>query len=239
MRIFSLAAMFAVFLCSAASAAEVPPSVSARLAALIPGTAPDRIQASEIPGVFEVWFGPSIYYISADGRYLLRGDLIDLDSKKNLTEGRQAVARKVALKKLDEKGMIIFGSKDLERTVTVFTDIDCPYCAKFHREMAAYNALGVRVRYLAFPRAGIPSKSYSKTVSVWCSDDPKKAIGDAKFGKPVENRTCANPVEDHYNMGQIVGVRGTPTIVMDNGEIIPGYVPPTRLLEILNQADAG
>jgi thiol:disulfide interchange protein DsbC len=241
MKNIKVLAIVAAVVCSAqtALAVEIPQSLTSRLSEAIPGTAPDLIQASEISGIFEVHYGASIYYVSADGRYLLRGDLIDLEEKTNLTENRRALSRKIAIDKLDEKGMIVFSPDAVKHTVTVFTDVDCPYCAKFHQQMAEYNGRGVRVRYLAFPRAGIHSESYFKTVSVWCSDDPRQAIGDAKFGKPVAEKTCINPVAEHYNLGQTVGVNGTPTIVLDSGEVIPGYVPPERLLDILEGRDSG
>ena len=129
--------------------------------------------------------------------------------------------------------MIVFAPEETKYTVTVFTDVDCLYCAKLHREMAALNDYGIKVRYLAFPRAGIHSETYNKMVSVWCADDTQKAMTQAKLNRRVEPKQCKNPVKDHYNMGQLVGVNGTPTMIFDNGELYPGYIPPETLLQAL------
>jgi thiol:disulfide interchange protein DsbC len=214
-------------------AEEPPRRVVEAVGNMVPGATPDRIAATPIPGIFEVAFGPTVIYVSADGQYFFRGDLVEVATRRNLTEAREREGRLAALAALDEGDMIVFGADDAEHTVTVFTDVDCPYCARLHQQMSEYNELGVRIRYLAFPRAGIPSPSYAKTVSVWCSDDPHRAIGDAKLGRPVPERSCENPVRDHFKMGRIVGVRGTPTIILESGELVPGYVPPRQLLRII------
>ena len=119
-----------------------------------------------------------------------------------------------------------------EHTVTIFTDVDCGYCRKLHREMASYNDLGIRVRYLMFPRAGVNSESFNTAVSVWCADDQQTAMTRAKLGKSIEAKTCANPIAEQYSLGQQLGVRGTPSIILDNGEMVPGYVPAARLVQM-------
>jgi len=120
----------------------------------------------------------------------------------------------------------------------VFTDIDCGYCRKLHADMDKYNAQGIRVRYLFYPRAGLRSESYRKAVSVWCADDRKAAMTAAKTGRPLPARSCVNPVADQYNLGRQLGVRGTPALVLEDGEIIPGYVPPDKLRTMLDDRQA-
>jgi thiol:disulfide interchange protein DsbC len=134
--------------------------------------------------------------------------------------------------------MIVFSPPVTRYTVTVFTDVDCGYCAKLHRELDSYLAEGIAIRYIAFPRAGIPSQSYDEMVSVWCSADPRKAIGDAKARRPVEPKVCDNPVAKQYEMGRLVGVRGTPTIIMETGDVIPGYMPAAQLRQAIEEAKA-
>ena len=220
----------------------VPSAVTEAIAALLPNARPDQISPAPVPGLYEVRIGVQVVYVSRDGKYLVRGDVVDVAERRNLTELKRREARADLVKELSERSMIVFSPESAEspesagsvkHTVTVFTDVDCAYCARLHRQITEYNDLGIEVRYLAFPRAGIGSASYDKTVSVWCSDDSHQAIGDAKFGRPVEPRTCDNPVKRHYLLGRTLGITGTPTIVLDNGRVVPGYVPPPQLAKML------
>ena len=135
----------------------------------------------------------------------------------------------VQLNAMDESKMIVYPAENEKTKVTVFTDIDCPYCVKLHREMADYNAEGITIRYMAFPRAGIGSPSYKKTVNVWCSDNPAQAMSDAKEKKTIPDKTCDNPVAQQYQLGQALGVNGTPSMFLENGSSLPGYVPAKNL----------
>lgn len=217
---------------------EIPPNLQRALGQLLPGAVADEISLSPIEGFYQVVIGAEIVYVSADGRYIVRGDFIDLEQNINVTEVKRREARLNLINSLDATS-IAFTPERVAHRVHVFTDVDCGYCARLHSQIAEYNALGIEVRYVAFPRAGVPSASYDKTVSVWCSDDPHKAIGDAKFGRAVEPRSCDNPVKDHYVTGQLLGVSGTPTIVLDSGAIVPGYVPPAKLLDYLERLGKG
>ena len=216
-------------------AGEIPAALQVVLAEVFPGEGPDDVTPAELNGFYQVMMGQNVYYFSADGRYALRGDLYDIESGRNLSEERRGQARLDVLRELGEESMIVFAPSVAKHTVTVFTDVDCSYCAHLHRQMAHYNRLGITIRYVAYPRAGVPSPSYDKTVSVWCSDDPHQAIGDAKFGNPVPERTCDNPVSAHYAAGQKVGVRGTPALLLESGDLLGGYVPPDELLAVLDE----
>ena len=202
----------------------------------VSGREPDVVSPSPIPGMYEAVFGAQVMYISGDGRYLMQGDVYDLNERINLTEATRKGQRKVLVSGIDEKEMIVFKpTVPVKHKVTVFTDIDCGYCRKLHKQMDEYMAEGIEVRYLAFPRAGMNSKSYHKAVSVWCADDRQKAMTEAKAGKALPRKECDNPVEKHLALAEQFGVTGTPTIVMDSGEVVPGYVPPKRLLTILDE----
>jgi len=193
------------------------------------------ISPSPVPGLYEVVLGARLYYVSADGRYLISGRMIDLQDGRDLTEAKVSRVRKRMVDAVGEENMIVFGPADARYTVTVFTDIDCGYCRKLHSQMDGYNELGIRIRYLFYPRAGMESESARKAVAVWCAADRKKALSDAKQGIPVPYRDCENPVARHFMLGDLVGVTGTPALVLENGELLPGYLPPARLRRILDE----
>ncbi|NOX77066.1 MAG: DsbC family protein [Gammaproteobacteria bacterium] len=205
---------------------------------LMPQAQPDSVKSSGMPGMYEAVFGPQVLYVSADGRFMLEGDLYDLKTRINLTEAVRDVGRAKVIAALDEKGMIIFAPEQFKHTVTAFTDIDCGYCRKMHKQMSEYNALGIRFRYLSYPRSGLNTASYYKAAAVWCADDRQAAMTKAKSGAKLEeyqSKDCDNPIKEHMAAANKVGVKGTPTLVLENGRVIPGYVEPKRLLTILEQ----
>lgn len=210
-------------------------AVRAALKTAVPDAVPDSLAPAPIPGMFEAVFGTQILYVSADGRYLLDGNLYDLKTRSNLSESKREQGRLKVLASLDPKDMIIFAADKPRHVVTAFTDIDCGYCRKMHSQIADYNKLGITFRYLAYPRAGMNSESYKKAVAVWCADDRQKAMTRAKQGEKLPRRTCDNPVATQMAAAHAVGVTGTPTLVLDTGRVIPGYVEPKRLLELLEQ----
>ena len=211
-----------------------------QLQALLGEEKPDSVKPTAIPGLYEVMLKSKIVYLSQDGRFLLQGELIDLKERTNLTEARLDTQRAKALAAIGEDQMVVFApTEPAKHTITVFTDIDCGYCRKFHQEITDYNHNGIKVRYLMYPRAGIGSDSYDKAVAVWCSPDRRDAITRAKKGEAVEQKSCPNPVKEQYELGQALGVRGTPTIILEGGQLIPGYVPAARLATMLdNKGDA-
>ena len=221
------------------AAGDVPPALAARLAVLAPGAQPDHVVETRMAGMYEVRFGSIIVYLSGDGRYMLRGDLVDLESGRNVTEEARQTARAEVVGALGEANMIVFAPDAVKHTVTVFTDVDCGYCARLHRQMADYNRLGIKIRYTAFPRAGVGSDTWDKMVSVWCAADQHTAMTDAKAQRRVEPARCANPVAEQYEAGRAIGVRGTPAIVLESGELIPGYVPPQELASRLDESTSG
>jgi len=230
-----LVALLAVLLTAAAavSAEEAPAELKKALAPLFRGDANYTLRPSAVPGIYELEYGLDFLYVTADGRYLFRGDLIDLQQGQNLTEGLRQKSRADLVSGIGEDTMIVFAPKETKHTITVFTDIDCPYCRKLHKEMPEYNRRGFKIRYLAYPRAGINSPSYEKAVSVWCAEDRKQAMTDAKSGTRVPKKSCDNPVEAHMKAGETLGITGTPTLVLENGQVLPGYVPADRLNMVL------
>jgi len=209
-------------------------AIQQSLSKVLPGITPDKITPSPIPGVSEVLVGPRLFYISDDGKYLLQGSLIDLDTRKDISEERRKGIRLDAINKVGIDNMIVFPAEKERHTITVFTDLDCGYCRKLHKEIDQFNAEGITVRYLMFPRAGVGSPSYDKAVSVWCADDRRAALTHAKAGEEITPRKCDNPVKDQYELGGQLGVTGTPALILDNGELLPGYVPAKRLAKALD-----
>jgi thiol:disulfide interchange protein DsbC len=207
----------------------------AEVAAHIPGARPEELRASAVPGVWELTRGADVVYVTADGKYAFTGDLVELATNNNLTEQHRRELRLKAMGNFPESEMLIFGPKDPKYTVTVFTDVDCPYCRKLHSQIAAYNRLGIRVRYLLYPRTGPNTESWTKAEQVWCSSDRNDALTRAKLGEPLKTKPCANnPVARSYALGQELALEGTPAIIMPSGELLPGYVPPDVLAAHLN-----
>lgn len=203
------------------------------MSALTDGQSPDSVRPSALPGLYEVGLGSQFLYVSADGRYVMNGDMIDLQKQVNLTETRRGQMRASAMGAFASEAIVYAPKQKAKRFVTVFTDVDCGYCRKLHAGMKEMNDLGIEVRYLAFPRAGVGSASHEKAVSIWCAKDRKKAMDLAKSGTDPTPATCENTVAKQLAFGQSLGVQGTPAIVLDDGRMVPGYVPPQRLAQML------
>lgn len=200
---------------------------------IFPELPKEAISPSPMAGLYQIKVPPKLLYISADGRYVVQGDLINTKTFKNESTPVRDGLRHTAINSIGENNMIVYGEKSLPNTITVFTDIDCGYCRKLHSEIDGYNKAGIRVRYMAYPRAGMGSASFTKAESVWCAKDRNKALTQAKNGEAVEAKKCSNPVAKEYHLAQMLGVQGTPAIITETGEVIPGYVPPQRLKKIL------
>ena len=205
------------------------------LAARIPGAKPEDLRATPVPGVFELTHGTDLSYVTADAKYVFSGDLYQVNDKgefPNLSEARRNELRLARLGTVPESEMLVFGPASSKHTITVFTDIDCPWCRKLHEQVADYNKLGIRVRYLFFPRTGPDTESWYKAEAVWCAKDRNKAMTLAKSDKPIEMQRCPEaPVARDYKLGRELGVSGTPGIILENGELVPGYLEPADLLK--------
>jgi thiol:disulfide interchange protein DsbC len=224
--------LFLLTLSTALPAASQSESADSRaaIAAKFPEVAPEKIVPSPVPGLFEVRVGSKIAYVSADGRYLLQGEIVDLTTDENLTESRRESLRRDVLTEVGEAGMIVFSPPKPTTTITVFTDIDCGYCRKLHKQIADYNALGIKVRYMYFPRMGPGTESWTKAEQVACAKDRQTALTRSKLGVVLTDKPCQpNPVARHYEIGRDFGLQGTPAIVLESGELIGGYLDPAEL----------
>ena len=229
--------LFVLFLSHSVQAGEDIEKIKQKIQQRLPEISITEFKPAPIPGLYEIVFGTRVAYVSAEGQYILMGDLIDLDNKRNLTAMRRGGLVLKSIDALGEVNMIVLGPAKPKRTLTVFTDVDCPYCARLHQEVPKLTQAGVKVRYLLFPRAGKGTETYMRSVAVWCAKDRVKAIGIAKSGGQLEMKNCTNPVDEHLRLGKEVGVEGTPTIVMDDGRVLPGYAPAAELLTALGLLD--
>lgn len=210
---------------------SIEENIRRSLATILPSVEITKISKSPINNLYEVMVGTNVIYMTGDGRYVLKGDLLDMQERTNLSETQRSAARTELFKSIPENEIIEFAPEKTKSAIYVFTDIDCSYCRRLHRDVPVLNENGVAVRYLAYPRAGIGSQAFNDMVSVWCADDRKKALTDAKNGEQIVAKQCENPVEEQYNLGKSIGLRGTPGIFLEDGEEIPGYMPPSELLK--------
>lgn len=223
---------------SAALAAE-PPAADPRIevAKHLPGAKPDQLRPSPIPGLWEYTRGTEIAYVTPDGKYAISGDLYDLKANNDLTDARRRDLRAKAIAAFPEDKMLVFGPSDAKYTVTVFSDVDCQYCRKLHSQVADYNKLGIRIRYLMYPRTGPDTVSWTKAEQVWCSPDRNAALTKAKLGEELKVKACPNnPVASTYALGKDFSVQGTPSLVLPDGDMIDGYIPPDVLLARLKES---
>jgi len=230
----ALLAMFSI------SAAADESDVRKALTKIIPGQTPDVIAETPYKGLYEVVVGSDIFYLSADGRYLIQGDMIDLNTEVNMTEGRRSKGRLDQMAAVDPASKLRYTPAEgkVAHVIDVFTDVDCTYCRKLHGQMAEYNDNGIEIRYLAFPRAGIGSRSYDKIVSVWCAEDQRAEMTLAKNGQKPQQKNCENPVQEHMALARKIGINGTPALVLEDGTLLPGYIPPVQLKKILDERKA-
>ena len=204
----------------------------------MPSVKVDSVKPAVVKGLFEVVVGANTYYVSEDGKYLLQGRLVDVAARKDLTEEKLNVTRKLAIEKMGQANMIVFKPKISKYTVTIFTDIDCGYCRKLHSEIDQYLAQGITIQYLFFPRDGKGSDSYNKAVSVWCAEDRNVALTAAKKDQKLPEKTCDNPIDEHMQLAKKFDVKGTPMIISENGNVYPGYLPAKQLVEALENEKA-
>lgn len=220
-------------------AADPDQAIRKTLKTIQPDLPIESIAESAMPGLFQIQLkGGQLLYASADGQFLLQGDLYQMQDGNAVNLTKKHASKEIArmLAKVPVSEMVVFAPKNPKTHITVFTDTDCGYCQKLHAEVPELNRLGIEVRYMAFPRQGIDSHGYNTLVSVWCSKDPQEAMNLAKSRKEVPPATCDNPVAKQYELGQMIGVNGTPAIVLADGQLIPGYQPAPELAELALKA---
>lgn len=230
-RAVSVAVALLTLAC-AASAEDLKAKFSAQLKTVLPDMAVTEVRPGPIPGLYEVHLGTDVLYMSSDGRYVVRGDIYDLEGRVNLTDELRAAARSAAFAKLKPGDTIDFIPENAHHTIFVYTDIDCTYCRRLHSEISELMAGGIGVRYLAFPRNGLNSEAYRKSVGVWCAEDRQQALTAAKLGQSIAQAQCDNPVADQFELGKEMGVHGTPALYSEDGRPLGGYIPAKELIRM-------
>lgn len=230
MKFFTLLLFVSSLLMTFTVSAEVDNTEKLKqaLAKSMPNVKVSRITETPIEGMYEVIVGTQVVYMSVDARYMIEGDLFDLNTKRNMSEEAKSVIRLAAIEKLGADKMLVYKPEKVKNTVTVVTDIDCPYCRRLHSEIPDYIKNDIQVRYIFMPLKG--AADMKKTVSVWCADDQQRALDTAKSGGKVEEKTCDNPIKEHLALARELGVRGTPAILLEDGRLLPGYVPIDKLV---------
>jgi len=238
-RALAVAALISVKSFAAPAVVDNYSALKAKFGATL-GLNVSAVADSPINGLLEVFTDQGLFYSSTDGNYLLHGKLFEIKDKVvDMTEASLTKLRLDGMKKFDQN-MIVFPAKNEKHVITVFTDITCGYCRKLHKQMAEYNDKGITVRYLAYPRQGIknaqgqPTATFKNMRSIWCSDDPKKALDAAFSGNTVAYRICEKKISDEFNFGRQSGVNGTPAILLENGMMIPGYRDPNDMSKMLD-----
>ena len=210
------------------------------IARLAPTAKVEAIAKSEMPGFYEVVIaGGQTVLVSVDGKYLISGEVFDVAQKASLSGRAQAAWRLAALKDLSQSKRLVFAPANPKHTVTVFTDVDCPYCRQFHKQISAFNQAGIAVEYVLFPLSIHPGAD-KKAESVWCSQDRNAAYTAAMNGQDPGKKTCANPVAETTALAMKIGISGTPTILNENGVQVNGNAAqdPTKFLAELDRLAA-
>ena len=188
------------------------------LTRVLPGDLTYDLKPAPIQGLYSVMIGPQVLYVTNDGRYLIEGNVFDLQTHVNITDNLKREARIASLVSVQEADTLTFKTARPDAvTVTVFSDVDCAYCRQFHKEMADYHAHGINIRYLFFPRDGKNSDTYQKMQNIWCNENPREAWTAAIAGKSVTTAACANPIDRHIALGRLMEIRGTPAIILPSG----------------------
>ncbi|MDC1287791.1 thioredoxin fold domain-containing protein [Gammaproteobacteria bacterium] len=195
----------------------------------------DDVRETSVKGVWQAQVGNNYVYLLDNGKYALMGDLVNLESGRNLTElSRRATIVETLAEFADDELAIFAARGESKATLNVFTDTSCPYCQKLHSEVDKLQEAGITVRYLPYPRGGKNGPGYDTLKSVWCARDRNQAMTDAKNdrfdGLPRGDCPQAAVIDRGYRAGNQVGIRGTPALIKSNGEKIEGYVPFLELI---------
>lgn len=197
----------------------------------------ESIALSPLKGMYEVLTDGGVIYANNDASYFVYGQLFETKNNipVNLTERTLAKRNKAMFdKSILKEDLIVYPAKNEKHVVNVFTDTSCGYCVKLHSEMKDYNALGITVRYIPFPRSGERSANLEQMSAIWCADDKIKAMDLAKAGKFNEkSNKCTDKVLKYMKVGNSMGVSGTPAILLEDGTILSGYMPAKQLISAL------
>ena len=192
-----------------------------------------KISNSPIQGFKKVQTPDGLFYVTNNGKYLTKGPMYNFSGNEpeNIANSDNA-----KLIKSIAKDAIVYQAKNEKYIISVFTDYTCHYCKLLHENINQYLDAGISVHYFAFPRAGANSDVGKNMQSIWSMVDRKSAFENAYKGNAISPANSMVPyVNQQFKVGKQLGISGTPAIVLSNGELIPGYVPADKLIEILKQ----
>ncbi|WP_019594845.1 DsbC family protein [Thioalkalivibrio sp. ALM2T] len=227
-RVLPLAAALAVF----STPVMATDAIEESMARVIPDAEADSIRQTPVDGLYEVRYGTDILYVSEDGRYLIQGSLVDLETRENLTQAALSGVRADMFAAIDDSELVTYSPNgDTRGVLNIFTDPNCPYCREIHQDLPEYLAAGIKVRYLMFPVLGRDSPEIMDRI--WCADDREDAMDRAKEGDKLNDidGSCATPQDQHMAMGQQLGLRGTPALITEGGQQLSGYQEPQAVIE--------
>ncbi len=242
-RVFAALGLVALLVSISASQAQNrDQSLRGKLEQAIVGASQNQLQivsvsATPLSTIYEVLLNTGeILYADISGDYLFAGDMYRTSDSGllNLSNSKRQGRSLEKIAAIPAEEMIIFSPEVVKASITVFTDVDCTYCRKLHSELDDLMARGIEVRYLAYPRGGAEAASFDKMISVWCSDDRKKSLTQAKNGQNLPAAECDSPVLAHHALGNELGISGTPALIFPDGRVIPGYMDANRLAAMLN-----
>jgi thiol:disulfide interchange protein DsbC len=212
--------------------------VKAKITKAIPGLPSDAKVNKSVNGLYEVAVGRKVFYVSSDGKYVLFGNLIDVDSKENLTEKRVAELSKIDFSKLPLDLAIKEVNGNGSRKLVVFSDPDCPYCQMFEKQIAP-NLTDTTIYTFMFPLPNHPNAK-SDATKIWCSKDRAKTWQDwMRDKKPLPANTgCDSKDLDKIVeiANSVVQLEATPTLILANGQILQGMLPPEQLIAQMDKA---
>ncbi|WP_018872249.1 DsbC family protein [Thioalkalivibrio sp. ALJ16] len=227
-RTLPLAAALAVF----STPLMATDAIEEYMSRVIPDAEIDSIQSTPVDGIYAVRYGTDIFYVSGDGRYLMQGTLIDLETRENLTQSALSGVRADMFAALEDSELVTYAPNgDTRGVLNIFTDPNCPFCRDIHQDLPEYLAAGIKVRYLMFPVLGRDSPQIMDRI--WCADDREDAMDRAKAGDKLDDidGSCATPQDEHMVMGQQLGLRGTPALITDSGQQMSGYQEPQVVID--------
>lgn len=225
--------LLAVVFAGAVIAAPDTTAVRKQLETNMPGIKIEAVNVTPVPGLFEVTVEGQLIYLTADGRYMVHGDIYDRLTMANISDTARGKVRLKVLKDIPDSQTIVFGPKKAAHTLTIFTDSSCGFCRKLHQEVPELNKQGVKVRYMLFPRAGLGTPNFRELQSVWCADNQQDAMNKVKAGQSIPPKVCKDPIEQHMDFAQSFGLTGTPFMLTETGTVINGYRPAAQLVEML------
>lgn len=194
------------------------------------------ITPTEVPGLYQAVASAGIFYVSEDGKTVIQGKMYRF-TEEGLIDRTGLALEQLRVSGLEQlkRPFVSFPAKNEQHEVFIFTDVECGFCRKLHERVEEYNALGITLHYMAYPRAGLNSAVADKMRAVWCAEDPQKAMTKAKNGQTITSEACDQPVAEHFQFGRQVGVTGTPNIILSDGRMLGGYVEPKQLLTLLQE----